>query len=355
MALRPLRFPNDIEALLRLMPAGFSYPDHPEWAMQPDELQNFFDTMHRIRQVWPLLGVLSYISSEVREMMGGYCWEEDGQIIGIATLSREGRTGNGQIANLMVLPAYRRRGIARALVTACIDHARRRGDQAVVLDVIEANEPARALYAKLGFIPFAHIAELEFDWAHAPAPAAVPPLPHGYQLVTLPANDWRMRFEIDHAVVPVSAKQFQPVERSAYQPSALIGPLMPYLETSGGRKRQFAVMHGGLTVGWASCYARIQPGGLNRINVGLHPSHPMLARWLITSALYQTLAAAPQRRVELLLPSWQPLLIEAAQNVGFAPVTTMLTMGLWLQAAAVYQVRQSVPAGGWPEGQPHEN
>jgi predicted acetyltransferase len=48
-------------------------------------------------------------------------------------------------------PARRRQGLGRAALTAVLDEARARGATAVRLEVIEQNEPARALYRKLGF------------------------------------------------------------------------------------------------------------------------------------------------------------------------------------------------------------
>ena len=45
----------------------------------------------------------------------------------------------------------RRHGLGEALVQAALDRARERGCGRIELDVNEANEPARALYERLGF------------------------------------------------------------------------------------------------------------------------------------------------------------------------------------------------------------
>lgn len=57
----------------------------------------------------------------------------------------------GEILNLAVAEAGRRRGLGRALVQAILDRLRRRGVRQVYLEVRESNTAARALYAGFGF------------------------------------------------------------------------------------------------------------------------------------------------------------------------------------------------------------
>ena len=54
--------------------------------------------------------------------------------------------------NLAVDPAFRRRGIARALVCALIEQLRKMGSRCLTLEVRASNESAQALYACLGFV-----------------------------------------------------------------------------------------------------------------------------------------------------------------------------------------------------------
>lgn len=55
------------------------------------------------------------------------------------------------VADLFVQPDRRRAGLGRVLMTAAIDWAAERGASAMVLDADPGNEPARRLYADLGF------------------------------------------------------------------------------------------------------------------------------------------------------------------------------------------------------------
>jgi GNAT superfamily N-acetyltransferase len=66
---------------------------------------------------------------------------------GVAVLERE-LVG---LFDLVTLPLARRRGHANALVESLLAWARNRGARDAYLQVVEANQPARALYRRLGF------------------------------------------------------------------------------------------------------------------------------------------------------------------------------------------------------------
>ena len=57
------------------------------------------------------------------------------------------------INNVATAPEFRRRGVAETLLRHLIAAAEDRGASHFYLEVRESNGPARALYAKLGFLP----------------------------------------------------------------------------------------------------------------------------------------------------------------------------------------------------------
>ena len=59
--------------------------------------------------------------------------------------------GESDMMNVAVAPEYRRQGIAQALVEALMQHLLRAGNHSLTLEVRVSNEPAIALYEKLGF------------------------------------------------------------------------------------------------------------------------------------------------------------------------------------------------------------
>ena len=59
----------------------------------------------------------------------------------------------GYISNVAVAPAFRRQGVADALISALMMRAEELGLAFVTLEVRAGNEPAKALYAIHGFVP----------------------------------------------------------------------------------------------------------------------------------------------------------------------------------------------------------
>ena len=59
--------------------------------------------------------------------------------------------GESDMMNVAVHPDYRRRGIGEALVLALCHGLKDRGNVSLALEVRASNEPAKALYEKLGF------------------------------------------------------------------------------------------------------------------------------------------------------------------------------------------------------------
>ncbi len=84
---------------------------------------------------------------------------ESGHPVGVAVCFLGFSTFSAQpllnLHDLAVLPAYRGRGIGRALLGAVDERARQRGCCKVTLEVREDNHPARALYKRSGYGDFA--------------------------------------------------------------------------------------------------------------------------------------------------------------------------------------------------------
>ena len=71
------------------------------------------------------------------------------QLVGVITLSVIGELA--ELLRLVVAPAHRRTGIGTRLVEAGVEAVRLAGARAAMLEVGYTNEPAIALYQRLGF------------------------------------------------------------------------------------------------------------------------------------------------------------------------------------------------------------
>jgi len=60
--------------------------------------------------------------------------------------------GQGMVEDLFTLPAFRKRGIATAIITRAITYVRRQGADQILIGA-HATEPPKRLYAALGFAP----------------------------------------------------------------------------------------------------------------------------------------------------------------------------------------------------------
>ncbi len=140
--IRPARPRRDLAAIADLIAIGFA-----------DTLDASGHLMLRDMQATARWGPVTWTLARwmgVIPPLRGYVWEEDGHIVGNVSLTPAGYGRGWVVANVVVLPKYRRRGIARALMETALEEVAQRGTFAV-LQVLEENEPARKLYRDLGF------------------------------------------------------------------------------------------------------------------------------------------------------------------------------------------------------------
>ncbi len=76
--------------------------------------------------------------------------EFQGNLIGYAVVWYIGY--EGELGNLAVSPACRRRGLGRLLLDRALERARQRGVEKVFLEVRVSNRPAQQLYERRGFV-----------------------------------------------------------------------------------------------------------------------------------------------------------------------------------------------------------
>ena len=75
--------------------------------------------------------------------------EEAGEIVGVSAARTV--ADEVEVLTLGVAPSWRRKGLARSLMTAALAEAGQAGARQVFLEVRESNQGARAFYATLGF------------------------------------------------------------------------------------------------------------------------------------------------------------------------------------------------------------
>jgi len=316
MTARPFQLPQDIDLMNALVIEGFQYPENPSWSIQDDEKQDLIDTIHAAKRMWPVIRMMQIFSPVLRDIMHGFIEEQEGRPVGLINFSRQRNVPEWWVGNVTVLPAYRRRGIARQLVRATLDDLHRRKARLAYLEVVDGNLPAFQLYKDIGFTAYA-MSSL-YDYSQDGQVEEIYP-PEGYKLKLLSPFDWRARYEFSECAIPDSVKQYEPVWEERFRVPmlmALVGRLFNVL--SGRKIERFAVYSANeqKIIGYGELGYRLRAGGVNQINLRLDPAHSALAAFIVRHALSVTQKASPGHRIEIQLENWGEALIQALEELG---------------------------------------
>lgn len=329
MPMRTLQLPHDLLPMADMIVDTWQYPENPEWSFQEDEQESLIDGMVNLRRIWPIIRLAQWLSPNLRDILRGYVWEEDGLMVGITNANRQGDTDTWYISAVGVRPGYRRRGLAQKLVEAMIEYIRERGGTKALLDMTDGNIPAYKLYEKLGFEHYSNSGMYTITPEEVPPE---PPLPEGYHQEPLRYTDWQSRYELEKQVTPEPLLKYEPVEKSRYRRMFLIRLLRPIVMAAQGYQRTDFVIRTnvGEVVAWAWYETRTRASGVNRIEVMLDPAYHQLASYLIHDLMHKTVSLSPGLRVEIIVPTWMDAVLTAVEEAGFTRRLGGLRMGLLL-------------------------
>jgi len=144
--LRPFDVRNDLDAVANLVETCFANT-------LDEDGRRYVNHMHAASRNPGYLRWAMAVAENAPMPFSGFVWEENGYLAGNLSLIPYKYQGKRcyLIANVAVDPVYRRKGIARTLTNAAIDHARKRGMDEIWLHVRSENEAALNLYQSLSF------------------------------------------------------------------------------------------------------------------------------------------------------------------------------------------------------------
>lgn len=144
----------------------------------------------------------------------GYVWEEDGHLVGNASLLPvDHYPERWVLANVAVHADYRRRGIARKLVQSTLDLAHEVGAKKVVLQVRSGQVGARRLYEEQGF----HTFGTRRSWTRPPN-LGKPGAPKGHPIRVREAEDWHAQWALAKRVHPEGLIWPYPLSSGIFRP-----------------------------------------------------------------------------------------------------------------------------------------
>lgn len=330
MSMRPMKLPRDLTPLGEMLAETFQYPENPEWSVKTDEKEHLVNEVRSIRRLWPLIRTMQLFSRSLRGFLHGYIWEEDDKIVGVTTVHQRGTTSIWVVGAVGVLPAFRRRGIARKILQESLELIRRRGGTKAWLGVIGGNLPAQTLYERLGFEVYDGLIEYSIKPTEPPT---VPPLPEGYAVSRLGRRDWRPRYELEKRIAPERTRLHEPIEVGRFRRPWMVRSLVPIMRFAQRTKEADFVIRlcsDTKIVAIAGYSVSTRGKGVNRIRIRLDPEYPELAPYVVGRLCNTVIRQSPNLRIELTVPRWMPAVVEAAEAVGFKHRVEYLKMGLVL-------------------------
>src|SRR5574339_721274 len=144
--MRPLNVLRDLSAVADLIELCFS-------PTMDNDGQRYISDMRRASHDDSFLRWASHMKETATLPLMGYVWEQDGRIVGNASLIPFRDKGKRVflVANVATHPDYRRHGIGRALTERVMKQARDKKASAIWLHVRDDNPGAIKLYEELGF------------------------------------------------------------------------------------------------------------------------------------------------------------------------------------------------------------
>jgi ribosomal protein S18 acetylase RimI-like enzyme len=291
-----------------------------------------------LRELGVFLWTLSY-APVFPENISGFVWVEDRRIVGNVTLSLdEARLDRYLISNVAVLPSYRRRGIARALMQASLDHLRARGAKWALLNVRPGNPGAIRLYQSLGFREI----EMRGEWRLASSATSALPYTSkaelwnrgvasdGLVLRSLRSSDYRTATALIRAATPAEVQQF----RLPYTKEFRLGWEDRATEAmvdffTGQVTRRRVLEHSGQLA--ALLMVRGQRlASPHRIAVEVQPDYRGRVEADLLSCALHDLARFPPRLVHIQAASTHRELVAALEQAGFTFLNGLTLMALAL-------------------------
>jgi len=327
MTTRELQLPLDFSLFTDFLFETLTYPENESWNVQPDEAETLADAARSFRRFWPIFRIMQKLNPGMGEFLGGYVWEEDGLPAGMVNYQRMARTDRWYITNVSVLPAFRRRGVARKLVEKAIAHIRQGGGRLILLDVIAENVPAVTLYEKLGFESFGGSTQMVLD---GKSNAGSLSTQSDLRIEKAGNATWKTRFDLETRITPQAIQANDPIQEGRFRQPAAVRLFLPLAFFFGGQKVEeyFLRSPAGQVIGRLHLQLRKRSGGQNILNASLDPAQAGYAGACMDFLLNTVEHASPGRASVLDIPTWQPALIAAAAGVGFEKRWEFLRMGL---------------------------
>ncbi len=302
--LRPIDVSHDLAPIANLIDEAFRDDMDPSGERAVREMR----AMGR----WAFLfGWMDRVAPPGEGMAPGFVWIEDERVVGNVSVRRMGSLGRGWIVgNVAVSPAWRRRGIGRALMQAAIDLARRQRGDWIALQVRSDGEAAKNLYLSLGFRETGET--IQYRRARYAA-VAQPESPVEGQLRRGRVSDTGRIYALAQAAIPEALRWAEPLRRGDFW--------MGFDRSLGnwlsGRHEGWWVIDSSLGITGAAHLEIPRPPYDGRLRVWVTPAQQGRCEDRLIRAALSSVGDAPRRPITATLPAAQSAARAALEAAGF--------------------------------------
>jgi len=290
------------------------------------------ETLREMRSLGWLLGPLFWLSNTMSlplaETYDGFVWMEEGRIVGNVTVHRRYSEKKGWfISNLAVHPDYRRRGIARRLVSAGVQMARQRGASRISLEVRAENSAARALYAKLGFAEVDSVSTMKLDHAVPPSRVAA----EEYDIEMVKPVQWSDLRRLAEETLSPEARDIAPLGEELRQPSLARRLASSIGDFLNGRMTMRLAASGG---GQFAAVATLRTGGFlgaHTLTLMVHPAHRGKVEQILLARALSVLETSRLRTLKAKIRPSYPHVRSVFEQYGFVEESTLDLLTLRLE------------------------
>jgi ribosomal protein S18 acetylase RimI-like enzyme len=276
--------------------------------------EEFFRIVRRLDR-WSIRFVLGLMSVLGHPLYRFWVVEADGHLA--ASALETFSAPSAYVSSVVVDPRYRRRGFAKQVLAACHGDARKRGMRYVVLDVLDGNDAALALYRSLGYAPVGHGAH--YQWA-ADGPAAASP--GSARVRPFRKSDRRAVAAVAVTSVSAARQRVHPVDPDDF---ALAPAVVRALDSTS---EAWVVDAGAGATAWvrASMSPATEAAHLSAPVVSARTDPADVAALIATALAWVRAQGAPRVTVEV----WDENLggIAALRAAGFAPAFGLQTLAV---------------------------
>ncbi len=262
------------------------------------------------------------------KLLQGFVWEEDGQIVGNVTLLSTRSPQRVNVANVAILPEYRRRGIARALMEEVEKEARQRGAAEIRLQVARDNDAALKLYQSMGYGMLGSTTTWKLSSTRRYGPLSSRLSYEDWIAVReLPGKRWQEAYRLDFAAHSEDLHWPEPLASDEYRRD-LLRRIANFF--SGRHNESWVVMDDSNNlIGLAHIGG--EWGRPHQLSVSVHPSYRGRLEAALVQKLVGRLAYLPRRRAILLHEADDEGMNEILPAVGFRAQRTLAHMQLMLR------------------------